>query len=61
VPWEEGASDRRKCVGRQGTANASCAARYGDFIVFGNMVLLCEGQDSELALLTCGDVLKSLK
>lgn len=53
VPWAEGAADRRKCVGRFGTANANCAARYGDFMVFGNIVLLCEGHDSETALLTC--------
>lgn len=53
VPWAEGASDRRKCVGRPGTANANCGAKYGDFMVFGNIVLLCEGHDSETALQTC--------
>ena len=50
VPWEEGATDRRNCVG---AINANCVARYGDFLVYGNIVLLCEGRDSETSLQTC--------
>jgi hypothetical protein len=60
VPWEEGAADRRMCVGRAGTANANCGAKYGDFMVFGNIVLLCEGHDSETALQTCSALVGSL-
>ncbi len=50
VPWSEGASDRRMCVG---AINANCVAKYGDFVVLGNMVLMCEGRDSETALEAC--------
>lgn len=57
IPWEEGATDRRKCVG---SINANCVAKYGDFVVFGNLVLLCEGRDSATALEACASVLKGL-
>lgn len=57
VPWEEGATDRRKCVG---AINANCVAKYGDFVVFGNLVLLCEGRDSAMALEACSAVLSGL-
>ncbi len=50
IPWQEGATDRRKCVG---AINANCVAKYWDFIVLGNMVLMCEGRDSDTALQAC--------
>ena len=57
VPWDEGATDRRKCVG---AINANCGARYGDFLVYGNIVLLCEGRDSETSLQTCRELVSRL-
>lgn len=57
IPWAEGATDRRKCVG---AINANCVAKYGDFAVFGNMVLLCEGRDSATALAACRALLAAL-
>lgn len=57
VPWEEGATDRRKCVGG---INANCVAKYGDFIVYGNLVLLCEGRDSATSLDTCFELISLL-
>ena len=57
IPWEEGATDRRMCVG---AINANCVAKYGDFAVFGNLVLLCEGRDSDTALETCQALLSKL-
>ena len=53
VPWAEGATDRRKCFRPPAGGNESCAARYGGFLVYGNIVLLCEGGDSETSLQTC--------
>lgn len=63
VKWQEGASHRRMCSRAAGNPHSGCAysARYGDFVIAGNMILLCEGGDSETALLTCNSVLKSLK
>lgn len=57
VPWEEGATDRRACVGG---VNANCIAKYGDFIVYGNVVLMCEGRDSATSLETCFELVKRL-
>ena len=63
VKWQEGASHRRMCSRAAETPHSGCkySARYGDYVIAGNMILLCEGGDSETALLTCGNVLKSLK
>ncbi len=53
VIWDEGAKDRRQC--NRSVAHSGCnyTARYGDFVILGNMILLCEGKDSEEALNTC--------
>jgi hypothetical protein len=62
VKWEEGASHRRLCSRAAETPHSGCSysARYGDFIVRGNMILLCEGPTSELALIACNDLLKDV-
>lgn len=60
VPWAQGATDRRKCVRTGGGDNGNCIARYGDFLVYGNIVLLCEGRDSETALQTCQTLVSRL-
>jgi len=62
VWWEEGGTHRRKCSRGAGTPHSGCSysARYGDFIILGNMVLLCEGPNSHEALLACKAVLDSL-
>jgi hypothetical protein len=57
VPWEEGATDRRKCVG---AINANCVAKYGDFVVYGNLVLMCEGRDPATSLDTCFELVRLL-
>jgi hypothetical protein len=47
VMWKEKERDRRKCVPKAGLTEAGCdqVARYGGFIISGNLVLLCEGLD----------------
>jgi len=62
VWWKEGERDRRKCVPRAGLSEHGClqTARYGDYMVVGNVVLLCEGLDSETALETCAGFLANL-
>lgn len=62
VKWEEGASHRRLCSRAAETPHSGCSysARYGDFVVRGNMILLCEGPNSELAMIACNDLLKDV-
>ncbi len=62
VRWEEGRNDRRQCNRKAETPHSSCSytSRYGDYVIFGNMVLLCEGPNPEEALKACGDILEVL-
>ena len=62
VLWEEGENDRRKCVPRGGLSEHGClqTARYGDYVIIGNAVVLCEGLDSETALEACAALLSNL-
>ena len=62
VMWKEGAKDRRKCVPRAGTSESGCdqKARYGDYIIMGNMIILCEGLSSEESMVLCHNFKDSL-
>jgi len=62
VMWKEGAKDRRKCVPRAGTSESGCdqKARYGDYIIMGNMIILCEGLSSEESMILCHNFKDSL-
>ena len=62
VLWKEGAKDRRKCVPRAGTSESGCdqKARYGDYIILGDMIILCEGLSSEEAMSLCYEFKESL-
>ncbi len=50
--WPEGTTDRRA-----GASSGGLIARYGDFVVVGNTIILCEGRDSEQALDRCAELL----
>lgn len=57
--WEEGAKDARACV--RISSNASChLSKYGDYVIYGNMILICEGRDSATALDQCAALLEQL-
>ncbi len=54
--WDEGLSQRRTCAAniRGSHHSGRCdLAKYGDFVVAGNLVLLCQGRDSDTALENC--------
>jgi hypothetical protein len=63
VKWEEGASHRRLCSRAAGNPHSGCSysARYGDYVIQGNMVLLCEGVDEEHSVAACNAVMTSIK
>lgn len=60
VLWEVGRNDRRQCNRAAETPHSSCSytARYGDYVIQGNMILLCEGPNSEEALKQCKKLLE---
>ncbi|MSQ35458.1 MAG: hypothetical protein EXR57_06605 [Dehalococcoidia bacterium] len=63
VKWQEGASHRRLCSRAAETPHSGCSysPRYGDYVITGNLILLCEGVDTEHSMRACDDVLKNLK
>ncbi len=62
VKYQEGVTHRRLCSRAAQTPHSGCSysARYGDYIIKGNMVLLCEGLNSENAMAACNDLLKGV-
>ena len=53
VRWPEGTTDRRGGGGFSG----SPTPLYGDYAVYGNVILLCEGRDSDQSLGRCAALL----
>ena len=62
VMWQEKERDRRKCVPKAGRSEAGCdqVARYGGFLISGNLVLLCEGLDKAEAYDLCRKLIEQL-
>lgn len=60
--WKEGIKDRRYFfagpVGSHGSG--SVQAKYGDYVIAGNIILLCEGSDSGQARDLCGDLIEEV-
>ena len=54
--YTEGLRDRRTIVHTRG----SPTPRYGDFVIYGNMIALCEGRDSEQGSERCARLVKAL-
>ncbi len=59
VLWDEGAKDRRRCSRDPQTPHSGCSysPRYWDFVVTGNMVLMCEGLESRQSIDNCDEFL----
>ena len=62
--WEEGARDR--WVSMSGGHGGGLELRgaspvYGDFVIFGNVVMLCEGMDSAQSLERCESLVLALR
>lgn len=54
--YTEGLRDRRTIVHTRG----SPTPRYGDFVIYGNMIALCEGRDAEQGSERCAQLVKAL-
>ena len=63
IIWEEGAKDRRRCSRDADTPHSGCAysPRYWDYIVIGNMIMMCEGLESKQSINNCDDLLEKLQ
>ena len=63
VLWEEGGKDRRKCSRAASTPHSGCSysARYLEYVIRGNMILFCEGDESSQAFENCNNLLALLE
>ena len=61
--WVEGVRERRTTggFGVSGGARSGHAPRYGDFAIFGNLIMLCEGSDSGQSLERCAALARALR
>ena len=59
ILWEEGSRDRRKCSRAAATPHSSCSysARYLEYVIRGNMILFCEGNETANAFANCEHLL----
>ena len=59
VLWEEGKKDRRKCSRAAQTPHSSCtySARYLEYVIRGNIILFCEGDESTEAFKNCSNLM----
>ena len=59
--WKEGLKDRRKVggPGSGGGGRSGTFPRYGNYAIFGNVVMLCEGTE-EIALEVCWKLIKEI-
>ncbi|MDP6665874.1 MAG: hypothetical protein QF357_00580 [Dehalococcoidia bacterium] len=56
--WQEGLTERRRCDANGGHHVGRCGfPKYYDYVVAGNMVLMCEGRDTLESLRACADLL----
>ena len=56
--YKEGLRERRLCTGNGGHHVGKCdLPKYFDYVVVGNMILLCQGKDSSISLQNCADMM----
>ena len=59
--WEEGAKDARACTRSAGGDSSNCRiSKYGDYVIYGNIILVCQGRDSSTSLEQCAALLEQL-
>ena len=54
--WKEGLNNRRMIVG--GGSRGSQNPRYGGYIIYGNIIILCEGRTHEQSVENCKQLVK---
>ncbi len=57
--WPEGLTDRRVIVG--GGSRGRSAPRYSDYVIVGNLVVLCQGRSEEQSQERCDDLVTALR
>lgn len=56
--WQEGLNERRRCDSSGGHHVGRCGfPKFFDYVVVGNMVLMCQGKDTLESLQACADLI----
>lgn len=56
--WDEGITERRQCAGNGGHHSGKCDnPKYFDYVVVGNMIVMCQGKDSAESLQACANLM----
>jgi hypothetical protein len=59
--WDEGSKEARACTRSAGGDSSNCRiSKYGDYVIYGNMILICQGRDSSTSLEQCAALLGAL-
>ncbi len=58
--WKVGVSDRRTSGFTITGGGGSLAVKYADYMIYGNVILLCQGRDSEQSLERCDQLVKAV-
>ena len=58
--WKEDIRDRRTIIGSITSDGGGSGPKYGDYAIFANMVILCEGSTSDHSLERCKALIEAL-
>ena len=60
--WDEGLKERRQCAGDGGHHSGKCDnPKYFDYVVVGNMIMLCQGKSTAESHQACADLMQSVE
>ena len=63
--WKEGVKNRSRMASGGAADLAAWSGKrkpnYGDFVIFGNMILLCQGDDPQQSIDVCYELIESIK
>ena len=45
LTWKEGIRERRQIIGREGGSRNSTGPKHGNYSIYGNVIMLCEGPE----------------
>ena len=58
--WVEGVRDRRTSGFTIGGGGGSLAVKYFDYMIYGNVILMCQGRDSDQSLDRCRELIRAV-
>ena len=59
--WQEDVRDRRTIIGSITSDGGGSGPKFGDYVIFGNVVMLCEGADSGQSLERCEALIRAIE